>query len=68
MHADRGAPLTPVLQECVETILTQVKLLRQIASEFSSFAGSPTAKPASVDVPEMLRRSLSHGTLGSDPF
>ena len=49
VHADRGEPLSPVLQECVATILTQVKLLRQIASEFSSFASSPTAKPADVD-------------------
>ena len=54
VHADRGAPLTPVLQQCVETILTQVKLLRQIASEFSSFAASPTAKLSSVEVPELL--------------
>jgi signal transduction histidine kinase len=54
VHADRGEPLGPVLQQCVETILTQVKLLRQIASEFSSFAASPTARPSSVDVPELL--------------
>ena len=46
VHADRGEPLSPVLEECVATILTQVKLLRQIASEFSSFASSPTARPA----------------------
>ncbi len=46
VHADRGEPLGPVLQECVATILTQVRLLRQIASEFSSFASSPTARPS----------------------
>jgi signal transduction histidine kinase len=55
VHADRGEPLSPILQECVATILQQVKLLRQIASEFSSFASSPTAKPSSVDVGGMLR-------------
>jgi signal transduction histidine kinase len=38
----------------VGTILAQVKLLRQIASEFSSFASSPTARPAPVNVAEML--------------
>ena len=54
VHADRGEPLGPVLQECVATILTQVRLLRQIASEFSSFASSPTARPSAVDVPELL--------------
>ncbi len=55
VHADRGEPLGPVLQECVGTILHQVKLLRRIASEFSSFASSPTAKLTNVDVAELLR-------------
>ncbi len=55
VHADRGEPLTPVLEDCVATILTQVKLLRQIASEFSSFASSPTARLADVDTTELLR-------------
>jgi signal transduction histidine kinase len=54
VHADRGEPLGPVLQECVATILQQVTLLRQIASEFSSFASSPTARRASVDPAAML--------------
>ena len=55
VHADRGEPLSPVLQECVATILHQVTLLRQIASEFSSFASSPTARRTTVDVTELLR-------------
>jgi signal transduction histidine kinase len=50
VHDDREAPLGRVLDECVDNILSQVRLLRQIASEFSSFASSPTAKP----VPESL--------------
>ena len=54
VHNDRGQPLGPILQQCVETILSQVKLLRQIASEFSSFAASPTAKRTTVEVPELL--------------
>ena len=58
VHADRGEPLSPVLQECVATILTQVKLLRQIASEFSSYASSPTAKPAEVDPAALLREII----------
>ena len=41
VHADRGEPLGPVLRNCVESILTQVRLLRQISSEFSSYASSP---------------------------
>jgi signal transduction histidine kinase len=58
VHADRGLPLSPVLEECVATILDQVKLLRQIASEFSSFASSPTARPSAVNVPEIVREII----------
>src|SRR6185369_16430748 len=54
VHTDRGEPLGPIVQECVATILSQVKLLRQIASEFSSFASAPTARRAPVDLPELL--------------
>ena len=48
----------PVVQECVATILTQVKLLRQISSEFSSFASSPTAKQSEADVTALIREVL----------
>jgi nitrogen fixation/metabolism regulation signal transduction histidine kinase len=58
VHADRGEPLGSVLQECVGTILQQVTLLRQIASEFSSFASSPTARRASVDPGAMLHEII----------
>ena len=54
VHADRGEPLGPVLEGCVSAILGQVRLLRQISAEFSSFASSPTARPAPVDVPELV--------------
>jgi nitrogen fixation/metabolism regulation signal transduction histidine kinase len=66
VHADRGEPLGPVLQECVGTILTQVKLLRQIASEFSSFASSPTAKPTEIDVAPLLREIIDPYRAGLD--
>jgi signal transduction histidine kinase len=59
VHTDRGKPLGPILEECVDTILTQVRLLRQIASEFSSFASAPIARPTSVDVADMLREILN---------
>jgi signal transduction histidine kinase len=55
VHADRGEPLSPILQECVQTILTQVRLLRQIASEFSSFASSPIARPSVVSATGLIR-------------
>jgi signal transduction histidine kinase len=64
VHADRGLPLSPVLEECVATILTQVKLLRQIASEFSSFASSPAVRPAPVHVPELVREAIDPYRLG----
>jgi len=54
VHADRGEPMGPVLEGCVTSILGQVKLLRQIASEFSSFASSPTARRAVADAAQLV--------------
>jgi signal transduction histidine kinase len=54
VHADRGEPMGPVLENCVNSILGQVRLLRRISSEFSSFASSPTARPAPVNLPELI--------------
>jgi nitrogen fixation/metabolism regulation signal transduction histidine kinase len=44
VHADRGRPLGATFDQCVGTVLRQVRLLRQIASEFSNFAGRPTPR------------------------
>jgi len=54
VNLDRGRPLSPTLDECVGAILHQVTLLRQIASEFSSFASSPTARPEPTSLPTLL--------------
>jgi signal transduction histidine kinase len=54
VHEDRGEPLSPVLEECVDSILAQVRLLRQIASEFSSFASAPTARPSPVALARLV--------------
>jgi nitrogen fixation/metabolism regulation signal transduction histidine kinase len=54
VNVDRGRPLSPVLDDCVTAILTQVKLLRQIAAEFSSFASSPTARPEPTNLPALI--------------
>ena len=54
VHSDRGRPLSPILDECVASILSQVRLLRQISAEFSSFASSPTANRAPTLLPELI--------------
>jgi signal transduction histidine kinase len=54
VHRDAKSPLGQVLEGCVDTILSQVALLRQISSEFSSFASSPVARPAPTDIPAVI--------------
>ncbi len=54
VHADRGRPLGEVFDQCLETILGQVRLLRQIASEFSNFAASPTPHITALALGEFL--------------
>src|SRR5712692_5752057 len=54
INLDRGRPLSPVLDDCVNAILSQVKLLRQISAEFSSFASSPTARREPTRLPELI--------------
>ena len=54
VNIDRGRPLSPVLDDCVASILSQVKLLRQISAEFSSFASSPTPRPEPTALPALI--------------
>jgi signal transduction histidine kinase len=54
VNIDRGRPLSPALDECVNAILGQVRLLRQISTEFSSFASSPTPHPEPTAVPTLV--------------
>ena len=54
VHRDRGEPLSPALEECVNVILSQVTLLRQISAEFSSFASSPTPHPTPVSLADVV--------------
>jgi signal transduction histidine kinase len=54
VHADRGEPMGAVLEGCVNSILGQVRLLRQISAEFSSFASSPTARRQPVDPSKLV--------------
>jgi signal transduction histidine kinase len=54
VNMDRGRPLSPVLDDCINAILSQVRLLRQIAAEFSSFASSTTPRPEPTQLSELL--------------
>jgi signal transduction histidine kinase len=58
VNQDRGRPLSPVLDDCVSAILSQVALLRQISSEFSSFASSPTARPEPTDLGALVDEAV----------
>jgi signal transduction histidine kinase len=64
VHADRGEPMGAVLEGCVTSILGQVRLLRQIASEFSSFASSPTARRVAADAAQLVREVVEPYRVG----
>jgi signal transduction histidine kinase len=59
VHEDRGRPLGSAFDQCVSTILQQVRILRQIAGEFANFAGEPTAHPTAVALPALAEEVLS---------
>jgi two-component system, NtrC family, nitrogen regulation sensor histidine kinase NtrY len=54
VHVDQGRPLGNVIDECVSNILGQVRLLRQIASEFSSFASVPEPRPLDTNLGDLV--------------
>ncbi len=64
VHADRGEPLGPVLRACVESILIQVRLLRQISSEFSSYASSPTVNLRTTSLRDLVIEVLEPYLVG----
>ncbi len=64
VHDDRGRPLGAVLDQCLRTILGQVRLLRQIASEFSNFAGEPKSRPEAVDLARLVSQVVDPYRLG----
>ena len=59
VHLDRGSPLGPVVENCVDSILTQVRLLRQIAGDFSSFASSPTPRPVQITPADLVAEVIA---------
>jgi nitrogen fixation/metabolism regulation signal transduction histidine kinase len=66
VNQDRGRPLSPVLDDCVSAILSQVKLLRQISAEFSSFASSPTPRPEPMAVGDVIDEVVEAYRIGLD--
>jgi signal transduction histidine kinase len=64
VNIDRGRPLSPVLDDCVNAILGQVRLLRQISAEFSSFASSPTPRPEATDAAALIEEVVGPYRLG----
>jgi signal transduction histidine kinase len=64
VHADRGEPLGPVLENCVESILAQVRLLRQISSEFSSYASSPVVQLRPTSLHDLVNTVLDPYLVG----
>jgi signal transduction histidine kinase len=64
INIDQGRPLSPVLDDCVNAILAQVRLLRQISAEFSSFASSPKPRPEPTDVAALVEEVVSPYRLG----
>ncbi len=64
VHVDQGRPLGGVIDECVSNILGQVRLLRQIASEFSSFASVPEPRPVETPLAELVNEVVEPYRLG----
>ena len=54
-----GGAHDPVLRECVDTILEQVRTLREISSDFSTYARLPILRKAPADVSEVVRATLA---------
>jgi signal transduction histidine kinase len=55
VHTDQGRPLGPVFDQCLDTILGQVRLLRQIASDFANFATEPSVRIEPIDLGAIVR-------------
>ena len=59
VNRDNNRALSPALDACVDAILSQVRLLRQIAGEFSAFAMTPVARPAPTDLASIVEEVVA---------
>jgi nitrogen fixation/metabolism regulation signal transduction histidine kinase len=64
VHDDRGHPLGAVFDQCVDTVLGQVRLLRRIASDFANFAAEPTLRLDRIDIGALIEEVTGPYRLG----
>ncbi len=64
VNRDRGEPLSPVLENCVDSILAQVRILRRISSEFLSYASSPAVNREPTDLAVLVHGVLTPYLVG----
>jgi signal transduction histidine kinase len=57
LRADRSADFDGALESCTETILEQVRKLREIVTEFSAFARPPGSSTERIDVVRLVREA-----------
>jgi two-component system, NtrC family, nitrogen regulation sensor histidine kinase NtrY len=67
VHEDQRRPLGATFDQCVTTILKQVRLLRQIAAEFSTFATHPTPTLEPVPLADLVESVLAAYRPGLPP-
>ncbi len=49
----------PVFDECTETIIDHVELIRNLVNEFSSFARFPSANPEPCELPPIIEETVA---------
>ena len=54
-----GQVKEPVFDECTQTIIDHVELIRKLVDEFSSFARFPTADPKPCELPPIIEETLA---------
>ena len=59
VHKDPDVDFEKVLDECTETILQQVRSLRQISMEFSTFASPEPLKREPTDIEALVREAIT---------
>ena len=66
VHRDRGEPLGGVMRDCIDSILKQVRILRQISSDFSTYAISPPVVPESTSLGALVAEVIEPYRVGLD--